>query len=414
MDQEEDGRFRFVLYLIISLLEWLVFLGRSRRSLSKSATKKLEALEKLKSLRGGKHKYEIEEEACVYEEVDETEYAELVSKRQQEDWIVDDDGAGYADHGREIFDDDEDDNDNMIDDLSMAVSSKSKREKYSLKSLKTPKESKSRKDIRNLFASMKKVDMKNNSGLRKSLNEVKIDDDEIDSLVESITTPKPLPVNQYSTPQPLKLQKRQTPKSSTPLVASQQGSKRKSFNLSESSLTTLPPMKRRVLAKEELNFEDIIDEEEVKKIADKELQKGKEVTNIKQEVDDEMDFMLPDNSAFDDDDGEEDEKPKIDSKNKALFENAKATVDQEEWISNCEENEQQPESIPAVLPKEIPFETDSNQNKLIQFYWFDAFVDTSKNSDTVYLFGKVWIKEIKRYVSCSVLGEFHFNSYFFH
>ncbi|VDD88111.1 unnamed protein product [Enterobius vermicularis] len=43
----------------------------------------------------------------VYEEVDEDEYQKIIRERQENDFVVDDDGSGYVDHGLDFFDDEE-------------------------------------------------------------------------------------------------------------------------------------------------------------------------------------------------------------------------------------------------------------------------------------------------------------------
>lgn len=117
----------------------------------KDSSGKMEAFEKLKKVKsgGGKNKYEVAPMENVYEEVTEAEYTEAVLKRQHDDWIVGDckirfffyilskfsslyiivsctsDGAeGYVEDGREIFDDD-------LDEESIQKDRKSKKRDHS-------------------------------------------------------------------------------------------------------------------------------------------------------------------------------------------------------------------------------------------------------------------------------------------
>ncbi|RUS69431.1 hypothetical protein EGW08_022812, partial [Elysia chlorotica] len=82
--------------------------GRSRRQ-KVDKKGRLSAFEKLREAKekGIKNKYEVQEEKNVYDVVEEEEYSDLVRQRQEDDWIVDDDG-GYVEDGREIFDDEMD------------------------------------------------------------------------------------------------------------------------------------------------------------------------------------------------------------------------------------------------------------------------------------------------------------------
>lgn len=75
------------------ILNWFLLLsgGRSKRQRVDKAAK----FEKLKQLKGSKHKYEVTEVENVYEEVDEDTYTEKVLERQEDDWIVDDGNNRY-------------------------------------------------------------------------------------------------------------------------------------------------------------------------------------------------------------------------------------------------------------------------------------------------------------------------------
>src|ERR1700731_540622 len=67
------------------------------------------ALAQLRSLReSGKSRlstYEVQDSTDIYEEVDEDGYKKVVRDRlNQDDFVIDDNGEGYADDGREEWD----------------------------------------------------------------------------------------------------------------------------------------------------------------------------------------------------------------------------------------------------------------------------------------------------------------------
>lgn len=85
--------------------------GRARRAVTQNGRggKKVKsALEELAELRksGAKRvdRFEVKEEADIYDVVDEAEYAKLVQKRREEGggFVIDEEGLGYADVGEEV------------------------------------------------------------------------------------------------------------------------------------------------------------------------------------------------------------------------------------------------------------------------------------------------------------------------
>lgn len=69
---------------------------------------KAERLAELRALRASGKKristYEVEDQGDIYDEVDDDGYKKVIRNRlDQDDFVVDDNGAGYADDGREVW-----------------------------------------------------------------------------------------------------------------------------------------------------------------------------------------------------------------------------------------------------------------------------------------------------------------------
>lgn len=353
----------------------------------------------------GKNKYNFEEEEDVYDEVDEDTYASLVSKRQREDWIVDDVDGSYAENGREIFDDDFEDADDGENAGRSEGSSSIKRSRYSLKakmhkSLHRSAEKPKKTDIRSMFKPQQII--ANTSS--KSMNEVQIDNDEIDSLVETITTNKAITPTISSSKSasaytPLQLKK----KTNTPVSAKRKLLTPSTRNPFGNDL--LPPTKKRASGREAINFDDIIDQNEMlPSLLDRKSNKEPQVSLVldhNEPVDEIEEF---DTFDINDDDFKdlEIELEKSKAKKEIFAGEDESKKEKYEWKPTMLVDSTQ--TAPAVVSStQMPAYdsvSDVDQKKTLRMFWFDAFLDPNHLTDTVYLFGRAMVDG--KFTTCSV------------
>lgn len=310
-----------------------------RATSSRISSQAASSLAKIRELKGKKNKYELKEEAPVYDELDEDEYCDLVVKRQKEDWI-EDDGLGYVEDGREIFDDEHMSSDDDGGGGS-GRHSKGRRvaKKHKVTTSDSPSTSKEKKhDIRNMFkASQEKSLHKPSSFKRMS----EADDDNLESILNDLN--------------------------SAPIIKPKKMKK----------LSGNAAIKRAAAAASAIDVDSLFNEN-VK------LKEPKIEPETEKFDDDDMSFMLDDNNDVDD------------PPSTAIWNEPSVSVKQEE-------EKPIQEATAADVENEMKFEsTDGTDTKFLDIFWFDIS-ECPGVPGKVYIFGKIQLKESQKFVTCCLI-----------
>ncbi|XP_058515173.1 DNA polymerase alpha catalytic subunit isoform X2 [Ochotona princeps] len=357
--------------------------SRVRRE-KKSKKGRQEALERLKKVKAGeKYKYEVEDFTSVYEEVDEEQYSKLVQARQDDDWIVDDDGVGYVEDGREIFDDD-------LEDDVLDAGKDAKTNNRGKRNVKKPAVTKPN-SIKSMFV----------AGAAKKTADKTVDlskDDLLGDILQDLNTETPqiipppviIPKKKRSLGASLNPFSAHVPKA-VPSGKTAAPILRKAPPLTPVSLTCVEfagdmQVVRRedeqelgAMEFEDGDFDEPMESEEVDEepvAAQTRIQESEPTEGVKHEADpgkgttSYLGNLLPDVSCWD-----------MDQADDSSFSVQEVHVD-----SN-----------------HLPLVKGADEEQVFQFYWLDAYEDPYNQPGVVFLFGKVWIESAKTHVSCCVV-----------
>ncbi|NWR74366.1 DPOLA polymerase, partial [Centropus unirufus] len=383
--------------------------SRSRRE-NKTRRSQQAALERLKKAKAGeKIKYEVEEFTGVYEEIGEEEYSKMVRERQDDDWIVDDDGVGYVEDGREIFDED-------LDDDALGSSKKGKGGKTSMVDKKNVKKSAVSKPntIKSMFIASagkkntdKAVDLSKDDLLGDILQDLNAEISPPPIITLKRKRSSGVPLNPFSVPS-------QTPKVITPI------SKKAPAHLRKEAP---PPASFRSKHTNYPAKSVVASENEDTKYVQKATANGEVVKTIEEETveDDNQGVMEFDEEDFDepmeaehvenvpetaqslkkDKEINQKEAQQLESKKEASVLSC-PPPDTSCW-DGIEEDEADLVVADVQLdPNLLPLVNGENDERVLKFYWLDAYEDQFSQPGVVFLFGKVWIESANTFVSCCV------------
>ncbi|CAH0600272.1 unnamed protein product [Chrysodeixis includens] len=367
------------------------------------------AFEKLKQLKGKgvKNKYDVDEMENVYDTVDEREYTERVMQRQEDDWI-EDDGTGYVEDGREIFDDDE------VEDTYVASNNKESGRGQKRKARVAPPTS-AKGNIRNLLGSMptkKKEDIKISED--NILSDIMSD---LDGNASAPVKPKPVPTkvnivesSKRDAQNYFKTLSSAAKKPSTSAMLMKEQPAVKKDNKENLISPDKPVLKTEVVQKSESpkpkpaskKPEWKIDREIKQEVEDSATQNIEEFTDT-QDINFDDDFSndaapapqpvevkseaLPSTGETITDVAEEflNEDFEIFAVKKESLKELKPLTST--WSEQMGENQ----AVATVSLDQLPLQTNENGDKVLKFYWLDAWEDRFVKPGVVYLFGKVYV-----------------------
>uniref|UniRef100_A0A1D5QWV6 DNA polymerase n=1 Tax=Macaca mulatta TaxID=9544 RepID=A0A1D5QWV6_MACMU len=361
--------------------------SRARRE-KKSKKGRQEALERLKKAKAGeKYKYEVEDFTGVYEEVDEEQYSKLVQARQDDDWIVDDDGIGYVEDGREIFDDD-------LEDDALDAGEKGKDGKARNKDKRNVKKPAVTKpnNIKSMFIAC--------AGKKTADKAVDLSkDDLLGDILQDLNTETP-----QITPPPVTILKKKRSIGASPnpfsvhtSTAIPSGKIASPVSRKDPPLTPVP-LKRAEFAGEPIQVESTEEEQESGAM---EFEDGDFDEPMETE---EVDLEPMAAKAWDQEsEPAEEVKQEADSGKGTMSDLGRFLPDVSCWDIDQEGDSSFSVQEVQVDSSQLPLVKGADEEQVFHFYWLDAYEDQYNQPGVVFLFGKVWIESAETHVSCCVM-----------
>ncbi|XP_076255109.1 DNA polymerase alpha catalytic subunit [Rhynchophorus ferrugineus] len=340
---------------------------------------KAKAFEKFKQLKSGtRNKYEIEEIENVYETVAEKDYVKTVLERQDDDWIVDDDGHGYVEDGRDIFDDDLD-----YESISQANKKGVKRKKNIVS------DSATKGNLQYMLSNMP----------TKKKEEIKINEDDMLSEILNEIDEGPscsVKPSQEFIPRK-KITQNYMKMISLPGCNKNYDVKIKQENLEPNKTEPCSTVRNNttVLATSIKTLEAEIIKEESQISND-----NTSVTDFPQD-DFEGDLDLMQIEEIESQVSKKEVQEKYSASDKPAEKQNNIDFDHFTFnVNNFNETISRNDDIGTVLT-DLPLIT-KDDIEVFRFYWWDAFEDPDKQKGTVFLFGKTFCEKKKMYASCCV------------